>query len=265
MRSMTWLLPLAVLSVTPGATGGQDLSFEDRVELLRGLTAEYATAKAMLPRSKKPLPVDSMGIYDKEKWDEVAKEFGPAARVGDLVQITKVTLEGDRIEFEINGGWKGGRKWYERIQVGVGSRTTPISSGSYSMAPSGTKIALLFNKKLPALKSGDVKEILAPLLDFNMRSATEHYVETLPPEIRAAVEEKRAVEGMDKDQVLLALGQPKHKVRETKDGQELEDWVYGTPPGRIIFVTFHDNKVIRVKETYAGLGGEVAPPLQTPR
>jgi len=85
------------------------------------------------------------------------------------------------------------------------------------------------------------------------------------PEIRAAVEEKRAVEGMDKDQVFLALGQPKHKVRETKDGQELEDWVYGTPPGRIIFVTFHDNKVIRVKETYAGLGGEVAPPLQTPR
>ena len=40
----------------------------------------------------------------------------------------------------------------------------------------------------------------------------------------------------------------------------MEDWVYGTPPGRITFVTFNGDKVIKVKESYAGLGTEVADP-----
>ena len=69
---------------------------------------------------------------------------------------------------------------------------------------------------------------------------------------------------MDRDQVLLSLGKPVRKVRETIEGEETEDWIYGTPPGRIVFVTFKGNKVIKVKETYAGLGSE-APPLPPPR
>ena len=57
--------------------------------------------------------------------------------------------------------------------------------------------------------------------------------------------------------VLLALGRPKYKPRETKDGLETEDWVYGTPPGKITFVTFNGDKVIKVKDEYAGLGTDV--------
>jgi len=34
-----------------------------------------------------------------------------------------------------------------------------------------------------------------------------------------------------------------------------------TAPGRITFVTFNGNKVIKVKESYAGLGAEAAAPL----
>lgn len=265
MRLLGWHLLSIALVLFPLAAEDKDLSFDERVNLLRGLTAEYATAKAFLPRSKKPLPFNSDGSYDKKQWELVGREFGPAARVGDLVQITKIKLEDKQIVLEINGGMKGGRKWYERIQVGMGTRTTPIGRGTYSAAPSGTNIAVLFPKGVPSINSDQVKEMLAPVLDFNMRSVTEQYVESLPPEIRKAVEEKKAIEGMDKDQVLLALGHPKNKVRETKDGVELEDWIYGTPPGRIIFVTFNGDKVVRVKEAYAGLGGEVAPPLQTPR
>ena len=70
---------------------------------------------------------------------------------------------------------------------------------------------------------------------------------------------------MDRDQVLLALGHPEHKSRETKDGLENEDWISGTPPGKIIFVTFNGNKVIKVKEAYAGLGREAVGPEPTPR
>lgn len=263
-RWRVWLIPVCLLIPASGSVRGQNLTSEERVELIRGLTAEYATAKVAVPRSKKPLQVDPKGAYDKKQWDETGREFGPAARVGDIVQITKLDLQDDRIVFELNGGMKGGRKWYDRIQVGAGGRMAPISSGSYSVALSGTTLALVFPGPLPALNSARVKEIMAPVLDFNLRSATENYVQSLPPEIQTAIKEKKAREGMTRDQVLLALGRPKHKVRETKDGNELEDWVYGDPPGRITFVTFDGDKVIRVKEAYAGLGGEVIPPLKTP-
>jgi hypothetical protein len=64
---------------------------------------------------------------------------------------------------------------------------------------------------------------------------------------------------MDHEQVRMTLGQPEHKSRETKDGFEVEDWVYGIPPGKITFVTFSGDKVIKVKDSYAGLGNQVGP------
>ena len=238
------------------------LTEDERVQLIRGLSAEYATAKVPLPRSKKALSYQAGGTWDKQQWDAAGKQYGPAARVGDLVQLTKVTLESDKILLEINFGMKSGRKWYDRIEVGMGGRTTPVSTNQ-STAPGGTNISVAFPDGVPA-SVVEVKKALAPILDFEKRSATENYVETLPPAIQTAIKDKKAVEGMDKDQVLLSMGRPKSKIRESKDGEDTEDWVYGTPPGKIVFVTFNGNKVIRVKETYAGLGGTVAPP-QPPR
>ncbi|MDQ6678221.1 MAG: DUF2845 domain-containing protein, partial [Acidobacteriota bacterium] len=101
------------------------------------------------------------------------------------------------------------------------------------------------------MKAQEVKKILSPLLDFEKRSATDLYSASLTPEIQKAIKEKRAESGMDKDQVVLALGRPEHKVRETKDGAELEDWIFGRPPGRILFVTFENSRVVKVKETFA--------------
>jgi outer membrane protein assembly factor BamE (lipoprotein component of BamABCDE complex) len=80
--------------------------------------------------------------------------------------------------------------------------------------------------------------------------------------MKTAIENKKAVEGMTRDQVVMALGRPDHKDRETKDGIDYEDWIYGVPPGKVTFVTFAANKVVKVKETYAGLGGSIA---QTPK
>ncbi len=260
MRLSPTLLSLAsAVALLAGADKPEKLTSEGRVELIRGLTAEYATAKVPLPRSKKDLELDVNGAWDKKAWSAIAREHGPAARTGDLVQVSKIDIQGDKIVFEINGGFKGGRKWYENIQVGVGSRTAPISQGQ-SNAPGGTSIALLFHKQIPSISAAEVKKLLAPILDFEKRTVTETYVASLPPEIQAAVKEKRAVEGMDRDQVLLALGRPVRKVRESKEGEELEDWIYGKPPGKIVFVTFNGDKVTKVKETYAGLGTEAKAP-----
>ena len=251
---------VAVVSLWPSLWGADKLGFEDRVELTRGLMAEYGTVKVLLPRSKKPLEFDSNGTYNRAQWGLIAKESGPAARTGDSVQITKITIETDRIVLEINHGFKGGRKWYQGVQVeGTMGQQVPIGN-SDSNAPGGTSIAILFHKPLEPIKSAEIKKMLAPVLDFEQHSVTQIYSETLPPEVQQAIKEKRAREGMNHEQVIMALGRPEHKSREVKDGLELEDWVYGKAPGKITFVTFNGDKVIKVKEAYAGLGTQVGNP-----
>jgi hypothetical protein len=254
---------VAVLILLPGiAPAAEKLTEEDRVELIRGLSSEYATVKSLLPRSRKALEFDSKGTWDKKAWSDVAKESGPAARTGDLVQVTKVDIEGDRIVLQINGGFKGGKKWYQGIQMagGIGGMQVPTGGqGNDTNAPGGTSIAVLFHKPLEPIKAIEIKKMLTPVLDFEKRSATQVYAESLPPEVQKAIKEKRVLVGMDKDQVIMTLGRAQHRSHETKDGMELEDWVYGTPPGKITFVTFNGDKVIKVKDSYAGLGSQVDP------
>ena len=250
---------IAILTFAPGLwPAGNKLTWEDRVELTRGLTAEYATVKALLPRSSRALVFDAAGGYDKTQWSEIARQSGPAARNGDLVQITKVEIGDDKLVLQINGGFKGGRKWYQGVQIGMGG-TAPVSGNSDSNAPGGTSIAILFHKPLEPIKASEIKKMLAPVLDFEKHSVTQLYSESLPPETQKAIKEKRVLVGMDHEQVRMALGQPQHKSRETKDGLDVEDWVYGTPPGKITFVTFSGDKVITVKDSYAGLGNQVGP------
>jgi hypothetical protein len=258
MRALA--LIAVVSSLAPMAPAADKLTLEDRVEMTRGLTAEYANAKVLLPRSQKPLEFNAQsGSYDRKGWSDTAKESGPAARVGDTVQITKIDLADDHIVLQINGGFKGGRKWYDGVRLDNGSGTqVPLGNGD-SNAPGGTSIVVLFGKSIVGMKASEVKKLLAPVLDFDRHSVTEIYSETLPPEVQQAIKNKHALVGMDRDQVKMALGQWTRKERETKDGLELEDWIYGTPPGKIVFVTFNGNKVIKVKEDYAGLGTDVGP------
>lgn len=257
MKRRAVLVLLPVLGV--GARE-KKLSQEERLTLLRGLTAEYAKARVLIPRSKKALSLEASGEWDKEGWEKANTEFGPAARAGEMVQITRVKVEDDRIELELNHGLKTGPKWYERVEVGMGRGTAPIS-GRDNIAKAGTNLAIDFHKNIEALDVAEVKKILGKILDFEMRSVTESYMEKLPEPVRLAIEQKRVIEGMDREQVRLAVGQPVRKERRVADGEELEDWMYGRPPGKITFVTFTGSKVTQVKSMYAGLGGSTAPEL----
>ena len=243
--------------VPPGATG-KTLTADQRAELVRNLNAEYGTAKIQIPRSKKPLSLMPNGQYDRSQWSEAMQKFGPAARVGDLVQITAIQFEGKKLVMVINYGLSGGRKWWHRIQVaGAGSRGTTLGAGQNTHAPGGTKLALVFPDAIPHKSAADFKEMLKPVLDFEQRTATELFLDTIEPEYRDAIENNAVIEGMDKEMVLLSKGKPSKKVRDFKDGIETEDWIYGEPPGEIIFVTFLDGDVIRVKESHAAIGGWV--------
>ncbi len=163
LPSVFCLLSSAFCLLTPAYAVDKKLTEDDRVEILRGLMAEYATVKTILPRSRKPLPFDSTGTWDKQAWAEAGKQFGPAARVGDQVQITHVSIESDKILFEINHGMKGGNGgWRDHVQIGMGGGMgggmSPVNTQQNSNAPSGTNIVLLFNKPIPALKAADIKK-----------------------------------------------------------------------------------------------------------
>jgi len=252
-------------SILPSAWAtDKKLTEDDRIEILRGILSEYATVKAPLPRSnsKDPLPFDSNGTWDKQKWTAANQKFGPAARVGDLVQITKVIIANDKILLEINGGMKSKGSWRDHVSLGVGGAPMPVSTQQNSNAPGGTNIALRFNQPIPPVKAADIKKMLAPVLDFEKETATENYVEKLPEPIQNAIKANKAIEGMDREMVVMALGKPRHKERNVdKDGTETEDWIYGDPPGKITFVTFANSKVIKIKEAYADVGGSTAPSL----
>lgn len=235
------------------------LTDDEKIELLRNLTAEFGKSKVLIPRSKKPLAYDVNGTWDKGKWQQQSQETGVAARLGDDVKITHIAFESDKLVLEINGGLKSGRHWYDHIEGGMGNNTRPVGSGDYQPT-TGTNIEIDFHKPLENLSSADVKKVLAPLIDFDKHSVSQVYSETLPPETRKAIADKRAIEGMNRDEVLMAMGHPLRKYRETnKEGIDVEDWIYGQAPGRVTFVTFAGTKVVKVKEQYAGLGIQTQP------
>lgn len=250
------VLPALLLSAYPASA---ELTVGERQEIVRALTAEYGTAKVLIPRSKKPLSYRPGEDINSEEWGEAFNKFGPAARVGDLVQVTKVEFKGDRLVFEFNHGLNGGRRWWHRVQVvGGGTRGTTLGQGQDTHAPGGTELALVFDDRVPDKDAEGFLELLKPILDFEQRSASEMYLESIDPKFREAIERKEVIEGMDRDMVLLALGRPDRKVRDFKDGIETEDWIYGEPPGDIVFVKFEDDAVISVKHAHANLGGQVS-------
>ncbi len=241
------------------------LSFDERMEIERGLDAEFATMKVILPRAKKPLIVKSDGSYDKSAWEKALQDGGPAARLGDEVQITRVEIEDKRIVLELNGGTKSGH-WYDHVQVGMGGTTSPVGTNQSAQAANGSHLAIVFSSSVPSLKASDIRQMLSPIFDFEKHSAAQQYVDTLPEPVKKAIKEERAIAGMNKDQVLLALGKPRNKSRETNsEGDEIEDWIYGDPPGKIIFVRFDEGKVVKVSDSYANVGGSTMPPLPPPR
>lgn len=238
------------------------LSFDEKLEISRGLNAEYAVLKIALPRSKKALAFRSSGQFDEKVWDRAMEENGPAGRVGDEVQITRVDIQGDKIVLEINGGTRSGH-WYDHVQVGMGGTTSPVTTGqNRSASANGSHVALVFPGSVPSLKAAEIRELLKPIFDFEKHSAAEQYMDKLPEPVKKAIKEKRPLEGMDKDQVMLALGRPRNKSRETNEaGDELEDWIYGEPPGKMTFVRFSEGKVVKINESYANVGGMTSPPL----
>ena len=103
---------------------------------------------------------------------------------------------------------------------------------------------------MPDLTPDELKQMLAPFLDFaKERSASVQWFDTLPAEMKKAITERKAVVGMDREEVVAAIGKPDRKVRERDtDGNDTEDWIYGRPPEKTVFVHFTGERVTTVKQ-----------------
>lgn len=237
-------------SSKPGAkTKPVPLDESGRINLIRGLSSEVAVAKLALPRGKHGIYLDSHGKLDQAKAREELKENGPAVNAGTPIEITKIDFKPNSLTFEINGGGKNGRHWYQHIEVGMGTATQPIAPQDPNQAMVyGSYVTLKFPGRVPELTVAETKQLLAPVLDFERHSPTVLYSPSTPPKFKEAIKNHEVLVGMDHDAVLSAKGPPDRKVREDQpDGSEKEDWIYGLPP-HVLYVTFDGDTVVRVKQ-----------------
>jgi hypothetical protein len=226
-----------------------NLDRNGRIDLIRGLSSEVAVAKLTLPRGKHGIYLDSHGKVDQAKAREELKENGPAVNAGTPIEISKVDFKSDSLTFEINGGGKNGRHWYQHIEIGMGTTTAPVAPQDPNQAMVyGAYVTLKFPGRVPELTVAQTKQMLAPVLDFERHSPTVLYSPSVPPKVKEAIKNHEVLVGMDHDAVLSAKGPPDRKVREDQaDGSEKEDWIYGLPP-HVLYVTFDGDAVVRVKQ-----------------
>lgn len=229
---------------------------ESRLALVRYIGGEFAHAVRPLPSLKSGYRVAVGAAVDEQALRQAVGRSGAAANPGDTVQVTKIEFHPRDILLDINGGAREKKRWRDRIQIGIAGAGPAVVSnpGATSSTPgyqrTGATLIFDFGRPVPDMTPEEFKQHIAGFLDFSkQRSAAVQWVETLPAEFQQAIKEKRAVVGMDRDMVIAALGRPEQKIRERDpDGTETEDWVYGQPPGKTVFVKFAGDKVIAVRE-----------------
>ena len=236
------------------------LQEQSKLDLIRYVSGEFAKATRNLPAGKEGFLLYVDKPLSPELLERAVATHGAAVHVGDAAQITKLEFHDHSIAVDVNGGGRGKKHWRDHIQIGMGgsiptARTTTTTpqegNGPPGMQPGmGSTIYLEFTKTIPDLTPDELKKILAPFLDFaKQRSASVQWVDTLPPEMKKAIQERRPTVGMDREEVVAAIGKPEHKVRERdSEGNDIEDWIYGQPPSKTVFVRFMGDRVTSIRQ-----------------
>jgi hypothetical protein len=240
--------------VTLPAANAPNLTEDSKLQLIRYVDGEYVKVTTPLPGGKDGFRIKAGAPLDQNALHQALTFGGVALNVGDSVQITKVEFHDRDIQVELNNGAKGKHSWRDHIEVmgsgpfNTSTTTTPENMPAVQAKPGATLI-LEFDRPIPDMTGDQLKAYFSKVLDFSKRSAAVQYADSLPPKMREAIAEKRAEVGMDHDMVTAAMGRPERKVREKDaEGNDTEDWIYGIPPQKTIFVTFEGDKVVKVVE-----------------
>jgi len=241
---------------TSSTAANTTLQDNSKLSLIRYVSGEFAKAVKPMPAGKEGFLIYVGKPLNAELLDRAVATHGAAVNTGDKVQITRLEFRAHQIVVDINGGGRGRKRWRDHIQVSLGGTMPSVQSTSQDQGPPGLQpgmgstIFVEFNKPIPDLSPEDLKQLLSPFLNFaKERSAAVQWFDTLPPEMKKAIQERKPVLGMDREEVVAAIGKPDHKVRERDpDGNDIEDWIYGQPPSRTVFVRFTGDRVTGIKQ-----------------
>lgn len=229
------------------------LTEQNKLEILRAVDGEFAKVVRPLPALKPGFRLKPTGKVDQQALDNALIRSEPAANPGDRVQITGIDFQAKSIRVNINGGSQPHESWRNRIHLSIGApwpTSQVVTNQPPGLTKAGSTLIVEFDGPVPNLSPAQLELYLSPFLNFaEQRSAAKIWVDTLPPKFKEAIGRHEAVVGMNREMVLAALGRAGHKVREFhENGTETEDWIYGSPPGTTIFVTFVGDRVVGVKK-----------------
>jgi hypothetical protein len=243
----------------PAPAGPKKATLQEasKLELIRYVSGEFAKAAKSLPAGKEGFLQFADKPLNQDLLTRAVATHGAAVHAGDQVQISKLEFRDHTIVVDVNGGGRGKHHFMDHVQISAGGVPTMRSAseaqekGPPGIQPgAGSTLFLEFGKTIPDLTPQELKQLLSPFMDFaRQRSASVQWADTLPPDVKKAIQERIAKVGMDREMVVAAIGKPGHKVRERdNDGNEIEDWIYGTPPDRTVFIRFTGDKVTSIKQ-----------------
>jgi hypothetical protein len=207
----------------------------------------------------RPLPVAALTLRANGDMNPSGSDYanfvqkkGIAAKAGERVVITDVAIDKDRIVLDFNGGPVHKHKILRHVSIGMDPNyTTPVVRDAPNEAH-GSRIVLVFPHGVPEVTGLEVEALVKPIVDFAVKTPQQAYTDTLPPFLRKAVNEHHVLVGMNHDMVISAMGQPRTKMREEENQQDVEIWIYGEPPQPTQFVRFNGNRVIRLEVARVG-------------
>jgi hypothetical protein len=226
----------------------QKLSHQTRLDIIHAFNAELVYLRTSFPMGKTGLRLQNGQLSPSgTALEQLMQMWGPAAKAGDQARITDVVIKDKFIHMEINGGPVHRQKWYQHISVGGSGGETPIAPSDAGANPRGSFVDLYFDKYVPEMTAPQLKELLWPVFNFQAKTAEEAYLETIPPKAKEAILKHEVLVGMNRDMVIHSVGRPPRKIREKKDDNEYEEWIYGEPPQDVNFVRMMGDEVVRVE------------------
>ena len=239
---------LLSLSAADDKPQNSRLTKPEKFEVIRKLNAEIVYIRVPFPMGEKGLKLHNGQISPSGQELQMAlASFGPACKPGERALITNVVFKEKSIRFEVNGGPRKKKKWYERITIGGSGGQTPVGPTDQDANPRGSYVDLIFDHPVPELTVDELKSMLRPVFDFNAKSVIEAYLETVPPKVKDAIQKHEVLVGMNRDMVTYAKGKPPRKIREREGETEYEEWIYGEPPQDVSFVRLIGDEVTRVE------------------
>jgi hypothetical protein len=229
------------------------LDAKTRQEVIRVMQSEQGFAMRPFPRGHKGLTLNANGKLDPagEPYLQMVTAEGLSAKPGERVVLTDVKIDHSKIVFDLNGGPDKKHRFLRHIEVGTGPMTAPVVQDE-GQEPAGARLTLAFKGSVPELTGAEIKQLLSPLISFDVKTPIQAFTDTLPPQLKNAILDHHVLVGMSTDMVLFAMGQPDNKSREMDGQMPFEEWVYGKPPKDVEFVRINGNRVIRVEVAKIG-------------